>query len=214
MGESYSKGGGVVAVKTAWRPPSIGFVAVVLVHLAGAAMLWWGFSTPRLDRIWTLHHELKIGKISKLKADERKLLQDAMRDHPTLGNALIARGDIGVVSANRDGWIEHPFATLVRTANAKTNAILINVETSPEHLPFSIEFESGPWEQKLDVTERKDYRVELPTATDQPEVITVEVNGKRFKADPAILGLRLHFEGEEQWQDVEEEDDGQEEAPE
>ena len=201
-----------MAVKSGWRAPSVGFVALVAIHIAGVAMLAWGFATPRLDKVWTLHHELKIGKVSKLKADDRELLQETMVDHPTLGKALIARGDIGVISANREGWIEDPFATLVRTANAKTGAILVNVETSPEHLPFSIEFENGPWEYTLDVTERKDYRVELPPATDLPEVITLEVKGKRFKADPAILGLQIHFEGDDQWQDVEEDDDEQEAA--
>jgi hypothetical protein len=201
-----------MAVKSAKRPPSVGFVALVTIHIAAVAVLGWGFSTPRLDRVWTLHHELKIGKISKPKADDRQLLQEAMAAHSTLAKALIPRGDIGLLSANREGWIEDPFATLVRTANAKTSAILINVETSPEHLPFSIEFDSGPWEYTLDVTERKEYRVELPPATDQPEVLTVEVKGKRFKADPAILGLQIHFDGEEQWQDVEEGDDEAEAA--
>lgn len=199
-------------VRTAKRPPSVGFVALVIVHIAAVAMLAWASLTPRLDRIWTLHHELKIGKISKLKADDRELLTEAMIDHPTLGKALIARGDIGLVSANREGWIEDPFATLVRTADAKTTTILINVETSPEHLPFSIKFEDSSWKHTLEVTERKEYRVELPPATNQPEVLTVEVKGKRFKADPAILGLQIHFEGEEQWQDVEEADDDQEAA--
>lgn len=199
-----------MAVTAARRPPSVGFVVLVVVYLSAAAMLVWAFSTPRLDRIWTLHHELKIGKISKLKAEDRQLLKTAMVDHPTLGKALITRGDIGLISANREGWIEDPFATLLRTANAKTSAILVNVETSPEHLPFSISFESGPWEHTLEVTERKDYRIELPPATDHAEVITLEVKGKRFKADPAILGLQIHFEGEEKWQDVEEDDDEQE----
>ncbi len=199
-----------MAVTSSRRPPSVGFVVLVVVHLAAAAMLVWAFATPRLDRIWTLHHELKIGKISKLKPDDRALLQGAMADHPTLGKALIARGDIGLISANNNGWIEDPFATLLRTANGKTTAILVNVETSPEHLPFSIEFESGPWDYTLEVTERKDYRVELPPAKNQPEIITLEVKGKRFKADPAILGLQIHFDGEEQWQDVEEDDDEQE----
>lgn len=198
-----------MAVTTIRRPPSIGFIAIVVVHIAAIAMLWWAFTTPRLDRIWTLHHELKIGHISKLKADDRKLLLAAMTDHPTLAGALIRRGDIGLVSANREGWLETPSATLVRTANAKTSAVLVNVETSPEHLPFSIEFENGPWEYKLQVTERKEYRVDLPPATHLPEVLTVEVKGKRFKADPAILGVRLHFEGEDQWQEQDEDEENE-----
>lgn len=187
--------------------PSVGFVLIVLVHCAAAAFLFWGFSTPRLDRVWTLQHQLKIGDVSKLKDDDRQLLERTLVDHSTLAKALIARGDIGVISANRDGWIETPFVTLVRTGDARTREILLNVETSPEHLPFKIEFEGKGWQQVLEIGERKEYRLELPPSSGAAEVIVANVKGKRFKNDPSILGIQIHFPGDELWQEGDEEDD-------
>jgi hypothetical protein len=40
------------------RLPSIGFVAVVLTYGSSVAFLAWGMTTPPLDRVWVLHHEL------------------------------------------------------------------------------------------------------------------------------------------------------------
>ena len=172
----------------------------------------WGFATPRLDRVWQLHHELKIGAIAKLKNEDQVLLEGALRDYPTLAGALISRGDIGVVSTNRNGWIETPFITLVRTGNAKTQELLVNVETSPEHLPFRVEFEGPNWKQDVEITERKEYRVAIPPSSGVAEIISGNVKGKRFKNDPAILGVQIHFTGEEQWQEIEEGDEDAEEV--
>ncbi len=188
------------------RLPSIGFVSIVVVHCTAVAFLFWGFSTPRLDRVWTLHHELKIGDISKLEDEDQDLLERAIIDHPSLAKALISRGDIGVISANRDGWIETPFVTLIRTGDAETRELLLNIETSPEHLPFKVEVKGKGWERVIDVTERQEYRVELPPTSGSAEVIRANVKGKRFKSDPAILGIQIHFPGEELWQEDEEDE--------
>lgn len=200
-----------MALSPSPKSPSIGFVAIVVIHIAAAVFLIWGFATPRLDRVWQLHHELKIGDVAKLKSDDQTLLEGALRDYPTLAKALISRGDIGVISANRDGWIETPFITLVRTGDAKTGELLLNIETSPEHLPFRIEFEGANWSQDVEITERKEYRVALPPASGVAEVISGNVKGKRFKNDPAILGIQVHFPGEEQWQEVDDNDEDAEE---
>lgn len=193
------------------RRPSIGFVLFVLIHVAAVGFLVWGFSTPRLDRIWTLHHQLKIGDVSKLDNEAQTLLEGTLIDHPTLARALISRGDIGVISANRNGWIETPFVTLVRTGDSKTTELLLNIETSPEHLPFKVELESKTWKHVVEVTERKEYVVQLPPPSGKAEVILGNVKGKRFKNDPSILGIQIHFPGDDAWQEAEEEDDEEEE---
>jgi hypothetical protein len=201
-----------MALSPSSKLPSIGFVAIVVIHLAAAVFMVWGFATPRLDRVWQLHHELKIGDIAKLKNDDQVLLEGALHDYPTLAKALISRGDIGVVSANRNGWIETPFVTLVRTGDAKTRELLVNIETSPEHLPFRIEFAGPNWKQDVEITERKEYHVEIPPSSGVAEVITGNVKGKRFKNDPAILGIQIHFAGEDAWQEIEESDEDAEEG--
>lgn len=201
-----------MALSPSSKLPSVGFVAIVVIHVAAAAFLVWGFATPRLDRVWQLHHELKIGDVAKLKGDDQELLEGALRDYPTLAKALISRGDIGVISANRNGWIETPFVTLVRTGDAKTQELLLNIETSPEHLPYRIEFEGPNWRQDVEITERKEYRVAIPPSSGVAEVISGNVKGKRFKSDPAILGVQVHFPGEDQWQEVDEGDEDAEEG--
>jgi hypothetical protein len=201
-----------MALSPTSKLPSVGFVAIVVIHLAAVVFLVWGFMTPRLDRVWQLHHELKIGDIAKLKSDDQVLLEGALRDYPTLAKALISRGDIGVVSANRNGWIETPFVTLIRTGDAKTQELLLNIETSPEHLPFRIEFEGPNWKQDVEITERKEYRLAIPPSSGVAEVISGNVKGKRFKNDPAILGIQVHFAGEDQWQEIDESDEDAEEG--
>src|SRR5690606_29639913 len=152
------------------------------------------------------------GDVAKLKHEDHELLVGALRDYPTLAQALIPRGDIGVISANRNGWLETPFVTLVRTGDAKTQELLVNIETSPEHLPFRIEFEGSNWRQDLEVTELKEYRVALPPSTGVAELISGNVKGKRFKNDPSILGIQVHFPGEDSWQEVDEGDEDEEEG--
>jgi hypothetical protein len=196
------------------RLPSIGFVLFVLIHVVAVGFLVWGFSTPRLDRVWTLHHQLKIGDVSKLDQKDHALLEGSLADHPTLARALISRGDIGVISANRDGWIETPFVTLVRTGDSKTTELLLNVETSPEHLPFKVELEGKTWKHVVEVTERKEYAVQLPPPSGKAEIIVANVKGKRFKNDPSILGIQIHFPGDDTWQEAEEGEDEDEEAEE
>ncbi len=181
------------------KTPSFGFVLTLLVYAGVITFLSWGFATPRLDRIWHLHHELKIGRVAKLTVEDKSLLRQALKDHPTLAAALLPRGDIGLISANREGWIETPEVTLVRTGDSTTQQLQMNVQTSPEHLPFKVRLSGENWEEKLDVAERRLYTIDLPPTPGHSELITLRVKGKRFRADPAILGIELHFDGESSW---------------
>ncbi len=189
------------------RLPSLGFIITIFVYLAVAAFLFWGFATPRLDKIWQLHHELKIGRVSKLRSEDTELLRQALEDHPALASALLPKGDVGLISANRDGWIETPEVALVRTGDSKTSTLLMNVQTSPEHLPFKVELTGESWEQKLRITERKEYAIELPPSPQHSELFTLRIKGKRFRSDPAILGIRIHFDGDAAWLSSDDDDD-------
>ena len=101
------------------RAPSIGFLCVCATYLGVLAFLGYGLRTPDLDRIWTLHHELKIGLRGAPRGAERELLERALDRHPELASALLSEGDIGLISRNSDGWITTPEATIVRTRNGR-----------------------------------------------------------------------------------------------
>jgi len=79
-----------------------------------ATRLNWGM----LDRVWQLHHQLKTGDVYALTQPDRELLVSAMARHPALAEALLAAGHIGIISAQRDGWIDTPEVTIIRTPRA------------------------------------------------------------------------------------------------
>jgi hypothetical protein len=101
------------------RLPSIGFVAVVATYTLTAAFFFWGFRTPDLDRIWSLHHKLKIGRVYDIKKRDRKMLLRAMVRHKELARSLLPSGEIGIISENSDGWIATPIVTILRTPQSR-----------------------------------------------------------------------------------------------
>lgn len=190
--------------------PSLGFSIVVAAYALTVAFFAWGLSTPPLDRVWHLHHELKIGHVYKLSKDDRQLLGAAMQRHPSLAAALLDSGQAGIISAHRDGWIDTPYVTLVRTPRSPTSLRLtFDVQTPLQYIPYDIEIDGDGWERKLTVPARGAFVVELPPPPAQPELIVIKIKGDELRADPASIAVRLTFDPP---QDAREDrDDGEDE---
>ncbi len=181
------------------KMPSLGFVAICATYVLVIAFFLWGLSTPDLDRVWTLHHELKIGRIGRLKEPDREMLLRAIERHPPLGAAMLADRDaergIGVISAHSEGWIATPDVTVLRTANAKEHRILVvDVQTPEQLMPFSIAFGGTGWKKTISVKGRGPKRVALPQAPEVAEIVTIRLKGRGLRADPSLLSTRLSFE--------------------
>jgi hypothetical protein len=169
-------------------------VAVCATYLLVAAFFIWGFSTPDLDRVWTLHHELKIGKLMKLKAGDRALLEDCMARHPRLATDLMDGEEIGVISDHSDGWIATATATILRTGKTGGyRSLVIEIQTPRDLLPYDIEVRGRGWKEKLEVTEQGTQEIDLPDPPETPEVIEVRMRGQSFEPDPSVLGVRIGF---------------------
>jgi hypothetical protein len=169
-------------------------VAVCATYVLVAAFFIWGFSTPDLDRVWTLHHELKIGKLTKLKAGDRALLEACMARHAELARDLMDGDDLGIVSAHSEGWIATPTATVLRTEKAgRYRALSLEIQTPRDLLPYRIEVRGRGWSEKLEVTEQGVQEIDLPDPPETPEVIEVRMRGQSFEPDPSVLGVRLGF---------------------
>jgi hypothetical protein len=167
---------------------------VCVTYLLVTAFFVWGFSTPDLDWVWTLHHELKIGKLKKLKAGDRALLEDCMARHAELARDLMDGDDIGVISSHSDGWIATPTATVLRTEKAgRYRALDLEIQTPRDLLPYRIEIRGRGWTEKLEVTEQGILEIDLPDPPEIPEVIEVRMRGQSFEPDPSVLGVRLGF---------------------
>lgn len=176
------------------RWPSLGFVAVVVTYGLVVVFFLWGFSTPRLDRVWTVRLELKIGKMKRLKKADRRLLVDALGKHDWLARALIDDRDVGLLSANSDGWMATPTATILRTAGAKTTkAIVFDIQTPPDLMPYEILVKGSGWSEELKAEKHGVLRLKLPDPPQVDEIIEVRLRGAEFTADPSVLGARITF---------------------
>lgn len=177
------------------RRPSIGFCLVVFTYGLTVAFFAWGLSSPPLDRVWQLHHELKIGRVYDLSSDDGELLLSAMLRHPRLAAALLGSGEIGIISAHRDGWIDTPSVTIVRTPRSSAvTGLLLDIQTPPQHIPYDLELHGRGWQQKRRVGERGLLRLTLPPPTTEPELLTVRLAGKGLRADPSSLGVCVTFD--------------------
>ena len=176
--------------------PSVGFVAIVATNAALVAFLAWGFRQPPLDRVWELHHELKIGAVGKLASDDRSLLEVAMARYPSLASALFSQGEtLGLLSANSQGWLETPDATVLRSARAGRSCVMLLDVKIPDHaLPLAIEVEGERWRRHLEIARQGSTRLPLPELEAGAEIITLGVVSKQSRDEVATLGVRVSFE--------------------
>ncbi|MDJ0766753.1 MAG: hypothetical protein QNJ97_27520 [Myxococcota bacterium] len=178
------------------KRPSLGFIAVVLTYGLVAVFFIWGFSTPDLDRIWQLHHLLKIGDVDCLKKEDRALVKNALQRHSRLALDLLDGVEIGILSAHMDGWIGTPCVTILRTAAAGSRTIEMDIQTPEDLMPFEIRLTGEDWKEQYEVTSHGTLRAPLPNIKDTAEVIDLKLKGAAFEADPSVLGIRIRF-GEE-----------------
>jgi len=184
----------------AWFP-SPGFIVVFIVYGLVAAFFSWGLSTPDLDRVWTLHHELKIGSMKRLKDRDRALLGECMARYPDLAKALLDGEKIGVISANTNGWIAAPTATVLRTPESEGRRILrLQVQTPKDLLPYIMVIQGNgaagtgwAWRKELEVDRQGFMDVVLPEPPATSEIVEVRLKGNGFKPDPSVLGVRIEF---------------------
>lgn len=179
------------------RLPSIGFVCVCIAYVSTASFFAWGFSTPPLDRIWVLDKELKIGEKWKLSKQDERLFRRQLDLYPELAESLLSETQIGVISAQREGWIETPEVTILRTPQAgEFKYLVLNVQTPPEHLPLKVTIKGREWKEKLHVDRHERRTVELPPS-DTSELIVLELDGKKLRADSSVLGVHVSFAKEQ-----------------
>jgi hypothetical protein len=96
--------------------PGAGFVFLLAAALMVMAFFAWGFSTPRLDRIWRMSIALRVGQKKPLSSAELHQFQQALCDHPRLAEDFLEGKKLAIISANRGGLIENGEAYLVRAA--------------------------------------------------------------------------------------------------
>ena len=165
-----------------------------LVYAAVGAFFAWGLSAPELDRVWTLHHELKSGRIGAPSSRDRDVLTRSMARHPELAAALLREEtEIGLISSNMEGWLGSAEATIVRTPKAAASAIQIEIASPDALLPMTVELDGPGFKEKRELTTRGVHSIPLPAAKGASELIVLRLRGRAEHAEPSVLGVRVSF---------------------
>jgi hypothetical protein len=175
------------------RRPTAGFVTVCLVYAALAAFFGWGMTTPDLDRVWTLHHQLKSGRRGAPSAHDRRVLVRSMERHPELAGALLRDAGIGLISSNSEGWIATSEATILRTKRSQARAVELEIASPDALLPIQVELEGQSWRESKQLTARGMHSIALPTLAGSSGLIVLRLKGRAAHADPSVLGVRVFF---------------------
>lgn len=176
------------------RLPSSGFCVLISVHLGLAAYLLWGFAEPPLERVWELHHALKIGQLGRLERQDAELLRAAMVRHPSLAESLLGEGQLGLVSAHSRGWLETPDATALRTARAHDPCSMeVEARMPSEAFPVTIDVVSREWRARVVLQEPGTNTLSLPEGHGAAEVISLHTSTHAPHDDGETLGVRLGF---------------------
>jgi hypothetical protein len=191
---SSGKSEGKKVVPRRRRRPTAGFVTVCLVYAAVAAFFAWGLSTPDLDRVWSLHHQLKSGRLGAPSAHDRRVLMRSMERHPELAGALLRDADIGLISSNSQGWIATAEATILRTKRANTDAIQLEIASPDSLLPIQVELEGQGWRETKRLPSRGLHAIAVPALKGSSELIVLRLKGQAAHADPSVLGVRVLFQ--------------------
>jgi hypothetical protein len=179
------------------RWPSAGFVAFCLVLAMAAAFFAWGLRTPPLERVWEIHHLMKIGKLERLDRVDRALLEEQLAAFPELGRDLLDGSEIGLISAHRDGWIAGTRATLLRTPNATAARFLdLDIQAPDEALPLAVVVNGPSWSATREMTGRGPLRVELPPPGAAAEIVEIEIGRPRQGGAAAAPSVRVTWRRE------------------
>ncbi len=176
------------------KRPSIAFISVGIVYFFVVLFFLWGVTPPKLDRIWTLYHEIRTGQLTRLKNKQRRMLTEAMLRYPELASDLLDGAELGIISQNRAGWISTTDVVILRTSRAKRFRWLkIEVQTPRDLLPYHLVLRGSGWKIRRKVSAQGRMAIELPEVKGRPELIELQLIGKGLTADPSTLGMHLKF---------------------
>jgi hypothetical protein len=175
-----------------WRP-SGGFMLLCLTYAGLVGLLAWGFATPDLDRVWTLYHELRIGRRPPLSHNDWQLLRRTVEEQPDLARALIDDRRVGLLSAHRGGWLIGSRAVLLRRPGASPS-IDLDVQLRPAELPVTAEIEGRGWKREQELTRKGRFTVVLPSTPERPELIRLRLRGATLAQSREVAAVRLILE--------------------
>ena len=99
------------------RPPSWGFLLILLTGSATVALFAWGFSEPRLHRAWDLMARLEYEDAGPPTAAELAAVSRVLADHPEWASTLAAGRPFAVLEAPESGCVRFETSHLMVPAS-------------------------------------------------------------------------------------------------
>ncbi|MBI4819760.1 MAG: hypothetical protein HY791_26030 [Deltaproteobacteria bacterium] len=119
--------------------PGAGLVVMAFGFVLAVSVLAFGLTTPRLDRVWRMEVELRLGVRPTLSKAEFRMFQDVLCDHPQLAASLVDEGDAALISRHRHGLVDHAYAYWVREAgHPKVGMVVTLPRDGREELTVSV----------------------------------------------------------------------------
>ncbi|MBM4372007.1 MAG: hypothetical protein FJ098_10165, partial [Deltaproteobacteria bacterium] len=144
-------------------PPGAGFLLVVAGILGAAGFLGWGFSTPLLDRVWSLLQRTEIAGFQGLTDREADHLEAALARHPSLAQELLGNRAARIVEPSEERWCALARQHLVVSSGWRgKDRLRISLEVGEEALPVSVRIRGPGLDEELGFEEVGAQELSLP----------------------------------------------------
>ena len=118
--------------------PTLGFLLVCVVYTCCILFLRWGAHSPDLDRVWFLDKELRTGVRTELTDEDLGALFRSMERHPGLSRGLLEGRELGLLSADGDGYLESDLAYVLRAPGTTSRQMELSFQGSPAAYPLQV----------------------------------------------------------------------------
>ncbi|MBN2527035.1 MAG: hypothetical protein JXR76_11630 [Deltaproteobacteria bacterium] len=172
--------------------PTPGFWLLMGTSLAVLIFFIWGFSTPRLDRIWELEEGLKTGRVTQLSRSEKNTFYDVFEDYPDYLEELAGRRGIDLMSSNSDGLSLTDKLVLIRKAAlSDCGNFVLDVSGEQSEFPIIFSVQGRSWQKEVEVKVSGRNTVLMPKDVLVPEFI--EVARKNNNGQIGNVDVKVRF---------------------
>ena len=165
-----------------------GFIVLLVVFGVVAAFFIWCFSTPRLEKVWSIEQKLKTGGIEELSSRQKNILYDTLMDYPEYEEDLGGSDGVSILSPHLDGLVLSETATVFMGSKSEgCRGLLLEAGGAKGEFPFVVSLSGQTWEEEVTFRKPSELEFELPSKKQQPEIVTIKVKrGKNRKARPDL----------------------------
>lgn len=167
--------------------PSAGFAAIATSYTLLAALLIWGWQTPRLDKAFRLLNTRELDANVEFSTDDIQVLQKVWDTHAGFSRALLGKAAARFVEPTESGWISRPKAHLaVRPETEQLTLLTLEARGKPDDFPLKVRLFGRGLERQVELTANQTQKVEWsPTDLKQPSILEVEVTAPNSPANDA-----------------------------